>query len=132
MSIISSTLFDSLPQERHFTWLCSAPPKISFTTELPLLVLPQPLLLPLLTFSPSLQPFCYTHDTNPDDRHFLPLFLDFPCHCWIGILGFLLGLLGLLLFGFVKFLFNFFCLGFRCWMHRLFGLLESETGYFIY
>ena len=31
-----------------------------------------------------------------------PLFLDFSCHCWIGILGFLLGLLGLLLFGFVE------------------------------
>ena len=62
---------------------------------------------------------------------FLSLFLDFSYHCWIGSLGFLLGLLGLLLFGFVEFLFNFFGLGFRCWMHRLFGLLESETGYFI-
>ena len=59
-------------------------------------------------------------------------FLDISCHCRIGSLGFLLGLLGLLLFGFVEFLFNFFCLGFLCWMHRLFGLLESETGYFIY
>ena len=63
---------------------------------------------------------------------FLSLFLDISCHCWIGSLGFLLGLLRLLLFGFVEFLFNFFGLGFRCWMHRLFGLLESETGYFIY
>ena len=49
------------------------------------------------------------------------LFLDFSCHCWIRILGFLLGLLGLLLFGFVEvfvlFFWNFVagcteCLGF--------------------
>ena len=38
---------------------------------------------------------------------FLSLFLDISCHCWIGSLGFLLGLLGLLLFGFVEFLFIF-------------------------
>ena len=43
---------------------------------------------------------------------FLSLFLDFSCHCWIGSLGFLLGLLGLLLFWFVEFLFNFFGLDF--------------------
>ena len=38
---------------------------------------------------------------------FLSLFLDISCHCGIGSLGFLLGLLGLLLFGFVEFLFIF-------------------------
>ena len=32
----------------------------------------------------------------------LSLSFDFSCHCRIGILGFLLGLLGLLLFGFVE------------------------------
>ena len=45
---------------------------------------------------------------------FLSLSLDFSCHCQIGILGFLLGLLGLLLFGFVKvfvLLFYFFFFG---------------------
>ena len=39
---------------------------------------------------------------------FLSLFLDFSCHCWIGFLGFLLGLLGLLLFGFVEVFVQFF------------------------
>ena len=62
---------------------------------------------------------------------FLPLFLDISCHCWIGSLGFLLGLLRLLLFGFVEFLFNFFGLGFRCWMHRLFGFLLIFFGWWI-
>ena len=42
---------------------------------------------------------------------FLSLFLDFSCHCWVGILGFLLGLLGLLLFGFVKVFVQFFLFG---------------------
>ena len=39
---------------------------------------------------------------------FLSLFLDFSCHCWIGFLGFLLGLLRLLLFGFVEVFVQFF------------------------
>ena len=38
----------------------------------------------------------------------LSLSFDFSCHCRIGILGFLLGLLGLLLFGFVKVFVQFF------------------------
>ena len=38
----------------------------------------------------------------------LSLSFDFSCHCRIGILGFLLGLLGLLLFGFVKVFVLFF------------------------
>ena len=38
----------------------------------------------------------------------LSLSFDFSCHCRIGILGFLLGLLGLLLFGFVEVFVHFF------------------------
>lgn len=34
ISIISSTLLDKAPQDKHSTWLCNAPPKISLTTVL--------------------------------------------------------------------------------------------------
>ena len=54
----------------------------------------------------------------------LPLFLDFSCHCWIGILGFSLGLLELLLFGFVEVFVQLFLFGIL--------LLDAQNAGFLF
>ena len=54
---------------------------------------------------------------------------DFVVGCteWLGFLLIFFGwwICWVLLFGFVEVLFKFFCLGFRCWMHRVIGVFVN-------